>query len=153
MENPVQSTILEQYKVYNYSKEKFIDRTFETNRFYMVTCLIILSATYIVNLLTPSLLIMVAICALGMFTSVLWWLNAVSYDVMIKIKYAHILEVLEQSLPKQPFREEFKEISAVRADKKFQYPDVQKTFSTIVFITFAVVCALNLIGFLNIKFS
>ena len=149
MEN-IQQAILEQYKIYNYSKEKFTDRTFQTNRFFLVVSLVTLSATYIVNLLTPDFKIVIAVSALGMFTSVLWWLNVDSYGKLIKVKYAAVLEVLEQSLPKQPFKDEFREISHIAAERKsFQYPFVQKSFAVVVFIAFALVCAFNIWAFLK----
>lgn len=152
MEMPVQATILEQYKIYNESKEKYIDRNFTTNRFYTVLCLIILLVAYIIHLLTPSLVMMMSVCALGMFTSSLWWLNVDSYNTMIKIKYQHVLEILEQSLPKQPFREEFTEFASSRGEKKsFLFPDVQKMFSSLVFCSFAAIAIFSFLS--SFKFN
>ncbi len=150
MEIPVQEVILEQYKIYNESKEAYIDRNFTTNRFYTILCLSILFVTYIVHIFTPEILIMLGVCTLGMFTSALWWLNVDTYNALIKIKYARVLEILEQSLPKQPFRDEFNEAVNLRPDKKtFVFADVQKVFASLIFLSFAVIAVLNAFVFLR----
>jgi len=144
MEAPVQQIILEQYKAYNRSKEAYIDRNFATNRFYTVLCFFLLFTTLLVHLLIPSVWIMITVCCLGMFTSLLWWLNVDTYNTLIKIKYARVLEVLEQSLPKQPFKEEFSELNAARVDKKnIIFPDVQKFFALVVLFSFVIIFAAN----------
>ena len=144
MEAPVQHIILEQYKTYNRSKEAYIDRNFATNRFYTVLCFLLLFTTLLVHLLIPSIWIMIAVCALGAFTSMLWWLNVDTYNTLIKIKYARVLEVLEQSLPKQPFKEEFSELNSIRIDKKsIIFPDVQKFFALVVLVSFGIILVVN----------
>lgn len=145
METPVQSIILEQYKTYNASKEAYIDRNFATNRFYTTLCFVLLLTALLVHLLIPDPKIMMGVCTLGSFTSLLWWLNADAYNTLIKIKYARVLEVLEQSLPKQPFREEFSELANNRVDKKtFVFPDVQKIFALLILAFFAIIFAIHL---------
>lgn len=152
MEVPVQATILEQYKLYNDSKERYIDRNFATNRFYTVVCLVILFVVYLAHILTPSPPIVMAVCSLGMFTSSLWWLNVDTYNKLIKIKYGRVLEVLEESLPKQPFREEYQVLISDSDERKgVFFADVQKLFASLVFIVFLLVLAVN--AYIFIKYN
>jgi len=153
MEAPVQQIILEQYKAYNKSKEAYIDRNFATNRFYTSLCFVILFMALLTHHFEPNPWIMIAVCVLGMFTSALWWLNVDAYNTLIKIKYARVLEVLEQSLPKQPFREEFSELNSSRVDKStFVFPDVQKIFAAVIFLSFGAIIIIYTFfyGFKNI---
>jgi len=46
--------VLEQYRIYSDAKEKFVDRQFATNRFYMVLNLAVLITAYILATLTPQ---------------------------------------------------------------------------------------------------
>ena len=105
------SLIVEQYRVFNEAKERFIDRHFQTNRFYFVFAFALLSACYVFYALSPGLLPLMVTAAFGLAVSILWWLNIDSYQVMIKIKYGKILEYIETKLPEQPFHKEFLETS------------------------------------------
>ena len=46
--------ILEQYRIYSDAKEKFIERQFLTNRFYLVVNVIILTLIYVVGAFVPQ---------------------------------------------------------------------------------------------------
>jgi hypothetical protein len=57
--------ILEQYRIYSDAKERFIDRQFTTNRYYLILNLIILGGTYFLTTLTPQHLPIIILCAIG----------------------------------------------------------------------------------------
>lgn len=131
--------ILEQYKIYSEQKEKFVDRSFTTNKFYLliVLALIIImfytkDYSFIYGL--SSTLILgaagVAICSL-------WWLNVDAYNFLIKVKLSHVLEELEKKLPVQPYTQEFIAIKDLRKNKReFVFADIQKTLALLFFLLF-----------------
>ena len=125
--------IFQEYKLYTEQKENFIDRNFRTNRFYMVSFVFIifamiytgnvvfmhkLSATFVFSLIG------IAVCAL-------WWMNVDSYNTLIKVKYANIIEVIEEKLPVKPFTDEFKGIQECRENKIFMFSDIQKIIAVL----------------------
>lgn len=137
MENS--NLVFEQYKLYSEQKENFITRSFGVNRFYLsVVILLVLLApfartTFIIGDLSSSAIL----CVVGMCTSVLWWMNMDSYNMLIKIKFSKVLEEIEKQLPIQPYSDEYKGIQDFRNNKKmFLFSDMQKTFAVIVFIIF-----------------
>ncbi|MBR3890414.1 hypothetical protein IKJ53_07850 [bacterium] len=137
MENS--NLVFEQYKLYSEQKENFITRSFGVNRFYLgVVILLVLLApftrtTFIIGDLSLSAIL----CVVGMCTSVLWWMNMDAYNMLIKIKFSKVLEVIERQLPVQPYADEYKGIQDYRNNKKmFLFSDVQKIFAVIVFIIF-----------------
>ena len=74
-----------------------------------------------------------------MCCAILWWMNMDSYNMLIKIKFAKVLEEIEKKLPVQPYGEEYKEIAEYREKKKmFLFSDIQKTVAVIVFLMFFV---------------
>lgn len=131
--------ILGQYQVYNYAKERYIDRHFATNRFYMVLSIVLLFLLFIFKILTPEFFAIIFTAAFGMGVSILWWLNVDSYQFLIKIKYAKVLEYLETKLPEQPFNKEFREFQeAKRAKKAMVFSDFQKGFIVLLFLVFLI---------------
>lgn len=125
--------IFQEYKLYAEQKENFIDRNFRTNRFYMVSFVVLIFAMiYTGNVvfmerLSATLvfsLIGVAICAL-------WWMNVDSYNILIKIKFANVIEAIEEKLPVKPFTDEFKGIQEFRENKVFMFSDIQKFIAVI----------------------
>src|SRR5574344_2188137 len=80
--------IFQQYKLYAEQKERFIDRSFATNKFYLFSVLLLLLIMFltknfeIVFGLTP---IIIFGCA-GMIICILWWINMDSYNCLIKVK-------------------------------------------------------------------
>ena len=99
--------ILEQYRIYSEAKEKFIDRHFSTNKFYLVLNIIILIAIYILATLTPQYTPVLVMSVVGFATTLMWWMNIDSYQILIKVKYAKVLEFLETQLPQQPYHKEY----------------------------------------------
>jgi hypothetical protein len=99
--------ILEQYRIYSDAKEKFIERQFATNRFYLVLNIITLIALYILSTLTPQYTPVIILSIIGFAMTMMWWMNIDSYQMLIKVKYAKVLEYLETKLPEQPYHKEF----------------------------------------------
>jgi len=53
-------------------------------------------------------------------------MNVDSYNTLIKIKFANVLEKIEEKLPVKPFSEEYKGIEEFRNKKVFVFSDIQK---------------------------
>ena len=125
--------IFEEYKLYAEQKENFIDRNFKTNRFYMISFVAIIFAmiftgnVVFMNKLSATLLFAI----IGISVCVLWWMNVDSYNTLIKIKFANVLEVIEEKFPVKPFTDEYKGIEEFRNKKIFMFSDIQKFIAVI----------------------
>lgn len=125
--------IFQEYKLYTEQKENFIDRNFHTNKFYMVSFLVIVFAmiftgnVVFMSKITATLLF--SLCGIAICT--LWWMNVDSYNILIKIKFANVIEKIEEKLPVKPFTEEFKGIEEFRNKKIFMFSDIQKMIAAI----------------------
>lgn len=139
--------ILAQYKLYSESKEKFIDRTFSTNKFYMIFVVAIMLIVFLTSGLSfgkisaPSIFSVV-----GLLACVLWWLNMDSYNCLIKIKFSKVLEEMEKQLPLQPYALEYKALRDFRIHKKsFLFSDIQKIFAILSFLAFFVIFMIEVV--------
>ena len=123
--------IFQEYKLYAEQKENFIDRNFRTNRFYMISFVAIIFAMIFTNnvvfleRITSALLFSL----IGISVCALWWMNVDSYNTLIKIKFANVLEAIEEKLPVKPFTDEFKGIEEFRNKRIFMFSDIQKIIS------------------------
>ena len=123
--------IFHEYKLYAEQKEKFIDRNFATNRFYMISFVLIIFAM----IFTGNVVFMERLSATLLFSLIgisicsLWWMNVDSYNILIKIKFANVLEKFEEKLPVKPYTEEFKGIEDFRNQKVFLFSDIQKVIA------------------------
>jgi hypothetical protein len=136
-----QDLIFQQYKLYSEQKESFITRSFAINRFYLCLCIILLFGVYLTKtaIFAYSIPLGTLLTIIGMCCAILWWMNMDSYNMLIKIKFAKVLEEIEKKLPVQPYGEEYKEIAEYREKKKmFLFSDIQKTVAVIVFLMFFV---------------
>ena len=125
--------IFQEYKLYAEQKENFIDRNFRTNRFYMISFVAIIFALIFTNnvVFMERLSATLIFSLIGVSLCVLWWMNVDSYNTLIKIKFANVLEVLEEKLPVKPFTDEFKGIEEFRSNKVFMFSDIQKVVAVI----------------------
>ena len=120
--------IFQEYKLYTEQKENFVDRNFRTNRFYMIAFVAIIFAL----IFTGNVVFMERISAtllfslIGIATCSLWWMNVDSYNTLIKIKYANVIEKIEENLPVSPFTDEFKGVEEYRDKRVFVFSDIQK---------------------------
>ena len=125
--------IFQEYKLYAEQKENFIERNFQTNKFYMVSFVAIIFAM----IFTGNVVFMSKISAtlvfslIGISVCALWWMNVDAYNILIKIKFANVLETLEEKLPVKPFTEEFKGIEEFRNNKVFMFSDIQKLIAVV----------------------
>ncbi len=141
--------ILGQYQAYSLAKEKYIDRHFQTNRFYLVLNFVLLFVAYLFISLTPTYVPVLLTTAFGLVISTLWWLNIDSYQFWIKIKYSKVLEYLETKLPERPFNKEFEEFREAKKQKKaLVFADFQKGLTALMFLTFLLTFVYFLIQFL-----
>lgn len=133
--------ILAQYKSYAELKDKFVDRSFVTNKFYLVLILLLIVVMYLMRDFTFAygLTSTVTFAAAGMAICVLWWINVDSYNFLIKVKLSKVLEELENRLPAQPYKMEISSINDLKKSKReFLFADIQKGLATLVFILFFV---------------
>ena len=120
--------IFKEYKLYAEPKDNFIDRNFYTNRFYMIAIVVTIFAMIFtgnvtfMNFLSATLIFGI----FGGTICVLWWMNVDSYNTLIKIKFANVLEMIEEKLPVKPFTDEYKGIEEFRNKKIFMFSDIQK---------------------------
>ena len=125
--------IFQEYRMYAEQKENFIDRNFKTNKFYMVSFVAII----LMMIYTNNIVFMEKISAtllfslLGVFVCALWWMNVDSYNMLIKIKFANVLEAIEEKLPVKPFTDEYKGIEEFRNKKIFMFSDIQKIIAVV----------------------
>lgn len=127
-----------EYKMYTEQKENFIDRNFQTNKFYMtaivvlIFCLIYTGNVVFLNKISATLLF----AFLGVAMSSLWWMNVDSYNTLIKVKYSDVIEKIEEKLPVRPFTDEYKGIEEFKNKKIFMFSDIQKLIAAVVALFF-----------------
>ena len=125
--------IFQEYRLYAEQKENFIDRNFRTNRFYMISfVVIILAMIYTGNVIFMEKITATLLFSLiGISVCALWWMNVDSYNTLIKIKFANVLEKIEEKFPVKPFTDEYKGIEEFRNKKVFMFSDIQKIIAVI----------------------
>lgn len=136
-----QEIIFQQYKLYSEQKESFITRSFAINRFYLCLSIVLLLLVYLTRFATFAYMLPLGalLSIVGMGATILWWMNMDSYNMLIKIKFAKVLEEIEKQLPVQPYADEYKGIQEYRTNKKmFLFSDMQKTFAVLMFLMFFV---------------
>lgn len=144
--------ILEQYRIYSEAKEKFIDRHFATNKFYLVLNIIILIAIYILTTLTPQYTPVLVMSVVGFATTLMWWMNIDSYQILIKVKYAKVLEFLETQLPQQPYHKEYADYVQMKKNKNLiVFGDFQKVLTLIIACIYTVVCIYNIANMIKFQ--
>lgn len=145
--------ILEQYRIYSDAKEKFIERQFTTNRFYLVLNLIILVTTYVLSTLTPQYTPVIVLSIIGFAVTLMWWMNIDSYQMLIKVKYAKVLEYLETKLPEQPYHKEFVDYSDMKKKNKLiEFGDFQKYLALAIVSVYVVACAYSITNMIKYQF-
>ena len=134
--------IFSEYRLYSEQKENFIERNFRTNRFYMASVFVLFVALiYTGNVIFLNKISATLVFALlGVSVSALWWMNVDSYNTLIKVKYANVLEKIEEKLPVKPFTDEYKGIDDFRSNKIFMFSDIQKLIAVVTALFFFAVC-------------
>lgn len=134
--------IFETYKSYCEQKENFINRNFSTNKFYMTAIVVLIFAMiYTGNVVFLSKISATLIFALlGVSVSALWWMNVDSYNTLIKIKYANVIEKIEDKFPIKPFTDEYEAVDEYKNKKVFMFSDIQKLIAVGAALFFFAVC-------------
>lgn len=138
--------IFSEYKLYSEQKENFIERNFKTNRFYMASVFVLIIALiYTGNVVFLNKISATLVFAfLGVSISALWWMNVDSYNTLIKVKYANVIEKIEEKLPVKPFTDEYKGIDDFRSNKVFMFSDIQKLIAVVAALFFFALCVSEL---------
>ncbi|MGN1125471.1 MAG: hypothetical protein ACI4SM_04725 [Candidatus Gastranaerophilaceae bacterium] len=141
--------IFAQYKLYAEQKERFIDRSFTTNKFYTILVLVLVVANFLTaNILIAKVAAPLILSVIGVVICWLWWLNMDSYNCLIKIKFSKVIEELEKKLPVQPYNMEYRAISDYRKNKKvFLFSDMQKIFAILMLLIFLITFLYEVIPF------
>ena len=141
--NTEKALLLEQYRIYIESKEKFIDRSFQTNRFFIVFVTFMFIVLCVVReYLLYNMTSTFVFSAIGLGASFLWWSNAEVYDYIMKVKFTKVIDTLEKELPVQVHSIEkigFEEVK--KSKKKFyfsniSYSDIQRLMAFGTFVLF-----------------
>ena len=130
--------ILEQYRIYNEMKERFIDRSFMVNRFFMILAAIFLFSLIFAKMFTPhQYFLLLGLEIFGIASCIMWISNQDAYASIIKIKYNYVNEKLEEDLPKAPNRDEYRELTDRRSKKRIiLVKDIQKWFAILLMFVF-----------------
>lgn len=142
--------ILEQYKIYTEQKEKFVERSFMTNKFYLFLVLVLILMVFITNgLVYGRISATMCYSIAGMAICALWWINIDSYNFLLKIKFRKVIEELEKKLPINPYTLEFEAIKEYRKNKRmFLFSDIQKLLAILSFLLFFILLLMDLIPIL-----
>lgn len=144
----------QQYKLYTEQKEKFVDRSFHTNKFYLVVVLGLILLMFLTKNFSFAygLSALLIFSAAGMSISVLWWINMDSYNFLIRVKLSKVIEEIEKKLPIKPYTDEFIAIKDFKKNKRmFMFSDIQKTLAILAFLVFFVLFANELIPLFYMK--
>jgi len=147
--------LLEEYKLYAKQKDNFIDRNFCTNRFYMILFIAIILAM----IFTGGVVFMEKFSAalvfsvIGMAVCALWWMNVDSYNTLVKVKFANVIEPLEEKLPFKPYTEERKGIEEFRSKRIFMFSDIQKLVSVLGALFFFAIFISEMTPFVTMAFG
>lgn len=134
--------IFSEYRMYTEQKENFINRNFQSNRFYMAAIVVLIfSLIYTGNIVFLNKISATLVFSFfGVAVSALWWMNVDTYNTLIKVKYANVIEKIEEKLPVKPFTEEYKGIEEFRKNKVFMFSDIQKLIAAAFALFFFAVC-------------
>lgn len=138
--------IFNEYKSYCAQKENFINRNFSTNKFYMVSVVVLIFALIYTNnvIFLNKISATLVFSLLGISVSALWWMNVDNYNTLIKIKYANVIEKIEEKLPVKPFTDEYQGVEEYKKKSVFMFSDIQKLISAGVSLFFFAVCVSEL---------
>ena len=71
--------------------------------------------------------------------TMMWWMNIDSYQTLIKVKYAKVLEYLETKLPEQPYHKEFVDYAEMKKKNNLiVFGDFQKYLTLAIALVYVV---------------
>ncbi len=146
--------LLEQYRIYNEAKDRFIDRTFLVNRFYIIfSAVLFISMIAIKSVFVDAYALLLGIELFGIAVSFSWVSNQDAYTSIIKLKYHIVIEGIERQLPASPNKDEYEKLCELRADKKIVLlKDIQKWFAIILMLLFLGNGLLDITGYVLTAF-
>ena len=146
--------LLEQYRIYSEAKDRFIDRTFLVNRFYIVfSAVLFLSMIAIKSIFVDAYALLLGIEIFGIAVNFLWVSNQDAYTSIIKLKYSTVIEGIENQMPASPNKDEYAKLCELRSNKKIVLlKDIQKWFAIILMLLFLGNGLLDFTGFVLTAF-
>ena len=141
--------LFQQYRLYTEQKEKFVDRSFQTNKFYLLLLLGLILTMYLTKdcSFIYDLSSTLVFSAAGLAICVLWWINVDSYNFLIKVKLSKVIEEIEKKLPIQPYTQEFLAIKDFRKNKReFLFADIQKSLAILLLLLFFILFSYELLS-------
>ncbi len=141
--------LFQQYRLYTEQKEKFVDRSFKTNKFYLLLLLGIILTMYLTKdySFIYDISSTLVFSAAGLAICVLWWINVDSYNFLIKVKLSKVIEEIEKKLPIQPYTQEFLAIKDFRKNKReFLFADIQKSLAVLLLLLFFILFSYELLS-------
>ena len=147
--------LLELYKEFIYTKENFVNRSFATNKFYIVAltiCLFIIAGlkeyARMINTLanTSGSFTFMAVALAGMIFSILLWANQDAYAYLIKLKFRNVIDKMEEQFCFQPcIKEREAIIEQAKKKRNYLFTDFQKAYALICMMIFLAVFIGNLV--------
>lgn len=146
--------ILEQYRIYSEMKESFINRSFMVNRFFLLLSALFLFGLIFAKIFFPEqFFLFLGLEIFGIASCIMWISNQDAYSLIIKIKYNAVLEKLEEELPKTPNKDEYRELTEQRSNKRvILVKDIQKWFAIILMFVFLGNCLIDVSDAIIAKF-
>ena len=146
--------LLEQYRIYNEAKDRFIDRTFLVNRFYIIfSAVLFISMIAIKSVFVDAYALLLGIELFGIAVSFSCVSNQDAYTSIIKLKYHIVIEGIERQLPASPNKDEYEKLCELRSDKKIVLlKDIQKWFAIILMLLFLGNGLLDITGYVLTAF-
>ena len=141
--------LFQQYRLYTEQKEKFVDRSFKTNKFYLLVLLGLILTMYLTKdySFIYDISSTLVFSAAGLAICVLWWINVDSYNFLIKVKLSKVIEEIEKKLPVQPYTQEFLAIKDFRKNKReFLFADIQKSLAILLLLLFFILFSYELLS-------
>ena len=85
------------------------------------------------------------IYVIGFAITMMWWMNIDSYQTLIKVKYAKVLEYLETKLPEDPNHREFIKYNEMKKKNNLiVFGDFQKYLTLSVALVYVVLFAYSI---------
>jgi len=131
--------LLALYSEFMKTKENFVNRSFATNKFYVVAVTIaVVVLAYMKEFVTLDMsLVVMAVSVAGMAFSALLWANQDAYAYLIKLKFNAVIDEMEKQMCFQPcIKEKEAIVDQAKRRKNYVFADVQKLFALVLFAVF-----------------
>ncbi|MBR1754382.1 hypothetical protein IJ732_06040 [bacterium] len=137
--------VLQEYILYVQHKENFVNRTFDANKFYLISALVVLCIAVPVVFIPFANIFGILFSIIGMVLCILWKMNINAYKRLLKIKFQNVIERLEDELPVKPYQMESEALKEQNQTKGFMFADMQTILSFVIFVAFAATFVFDII--------